>query len=235
MDTGEGLSGLIPGLLGLAQGVGGDAICVNTSLNDNDTEYGLIPEYPPARFSVEVFFFCLFLLICISGIAFTLLHFAPFSQPEKLKNTYQMSTASTSDDLQTMDGENIKVTQFVDSQPSYNSFSSSKEKSTMAPLSADNGVSSFQNGGFTLEDTKLNGAVKTICYQTSQSTVSDVEISDTAEKSQSSSLSKAEFVLLLVYLAFVNSLTNGVMPSILSYSCLPYSKSAWILYYFTSG
>ena len=134
--AGESLSALLPGLLGLAQGVGGDAICVNTSVNDNGTEFELIAEYPPARFGVEVFFFCLFLLICVSGTAFTFLHFSSFCQKEKLDNCYTVKTLSETSNTDRSDVsksvipacddvEAIQVTQFAVKIRNYESTSSS--------------------------------------------------------------------------------------------------------------
>ncbi len=78
---GEGLSGLIPGLIGLAQGVGADPICqyiINETSYGSENSRGVIIEYPPPNFSVEVFFFCLFALLLASCLAFTCLHFLPY-------------------------------------------------------------------------------------------------------------------------------------------------------------
>ena len=77
---GDGLSGLIPGLIGLAQGLGGDAVCVNTSsvihnetTGENTTVFKIVEEYQEPVFSVQIFFFFLFALMCVSGICFSFL------------------------------------------------------------------------------------------------------------------------------------------------------------------
>ncbi|KAL7019748.1 hypothetical protein ACKWTF_011229 [Chironomus riparius] len=69
---GEGLSGLLPGLLGLIQGVGGNAQCILTNSTDtgevNKTEY-----HPPPRFSTQTFFIIVTSLFISSLVAYILL------------------------------------------------------------------------------------------------------------------------------------------------------------------
>ena len=88
---GEGLSGLVPGLVGLVQGVGSDPECQNKSViihnattGINETVYEIVAVYKPPLFSVEVFFFFLFIMICVSGLAFTILNFTEFCQRETI-------------------------------------------------------------------------------------------------------------------------------------------------------
>ena len=80
---GEGLSGLLPALLALAQGAG-DIVCVNVSSTEarnvsgtvvNMTTYSRYPSYLPPRFSVRVFFLLLSGMIATSLAAFSLLNF----------------------------------------------------------------------------------------------------------------------------------------------------------------
>lgn len=69
---GEGLSGLLPGILGLIQGVGGNAQCIlNNSTDPNDRKY--IEYYPPPRFSTQTFFIVISSLSIAALIAFILL------------------------------------------------------------------------------------------------------------------------------------------------------------------
>lgn len=66
--VGEGLSGFLPSLLTLAQGVGGNTVCVP------DAATGALVQYtPPPRFESDVFFYCIFALMAVSGVAFVLL------------------------------------------------------------------------------------------------------------------------------------------------------------------
>lgn len=69
---GEGLSGLLPGILGLIQGVGGNARCIpSNSTNPDDPKY--VQYFPPARFSTATFFIIVSSLFIASLIAFVLL------------------------------------------------------------------------------------------------------------------------------------------------------------------
>lgn len=69
---GEGLSGLLPGVLGLIQGVGGNAQCVkNNKTSPDDPEF--IEEHPLPRFSTETFFIIVSSLFIAALIAFILL------------------------------------------------------------------------------------------------------------------------------------------------------------------
>lgn len=81
---GEGMSGLVPGVVGLTQGVGGNPRCVNashlvynSSTHTNMTDYHVYPVYPVPRFTVEIFFALLFAILCVSGVAFSLVNYLP--------------------------------------------------------------------------------------------------------------------------------------------------------------
>lgn len=83
---GEGLSGLLPGILGLIQGVGGNAECVkNNSTEPDAREY--VEYYPPARFSTQAFFIIISSLSFAALIAFTLL-----DQLKSVRNEYAKVT-----------------------------------------------------------------------------------------------------------------------------------------------
>ena len=79
---GQGLCGLIPGFLGLAQAAEQEPQCRNkTHFNDtvtisiSDTTPGYIVYYNPPRFSVSAFFVLIAILLCISAAAFCCLNF----------------------------------------------------------------------------------------------------------------------------------------------------------------
>lgn len=86
---GAGLSGPIPGMLALAQGVGGYAECINVTVT-NVTEYGnttdfvLTPYYAPPRFSVNIFLAALCVQMIISWIAYLLLNVLPQAKRERV-------------------------------------------------------------------------------------------------------------------------------------------------------
>uniref|UniRef100_H3D4K6 Riboflavin transporter n=1 Tax=Tetraodon nigroviridis TaxID=99883 RepID=H3D4K6_TETNG len=76
---GEGLSGFVPGVIALAQGVGVTR-CVNSSEvagNGSEGNWTLRTVYLPPHFSTEVFFFLLAVMMCVSLTAFFTLNKLP--------------------------------------------------------------------------------------------------------------------------------------------------------------
>ncbi|XP_035218805.1 solute carrier family 52, riboflavin transporter, member 3-A-like isoform X2 [Stegodyphus dumicola] len=85
--VGAGLSGPIPGVIALAQGVGGYAECRNISVinvreHSKVVEYVVEAYYPPPRFSANVFFLILCGQMGVSWIAFVLLNKLPVAKRE---------------------------------------------------------------------------------------------------------------------------------------------------------
>lgn len=78
---GEGLSGLVPSLLAIGQGVG-KTICVNKTVNLTTNETEIVAQYSPPHFPVEDFFYFLFSIMVICGLAFSLLHYLPYCKKE---------------------------------------------------------------------------------------------------------------------------------------------------------
>ena len=148
--VGEGLSGLVPALVALGQGVGGDQKCINITIG-NDTFVGQEELQP--NFSVTTFFHFLFCMMTVSAIAYTLLENLTYIQSEKV------------------------------SDPS---------------LSASSPGSS----------TKL--------------------VTNT-EEIRTTPMKKHSFFAMLIVQAFASMLTNGVLPSIQSYSCGPYGNETYHL------
>lgn len=77
---GEGVSGLLPALVALVQGVG-VVHCINSTEIANQTSnassFELQARYQPANFSVEVFFFFLSAMMLVCLVAFILLNYHP--------------------------------------------------------------------------------------------------------------------------------------------------------------
>ncbi|KAJ0003689.1 hypothetical protein NQD34_008787 [Periophthalmus magnuspinnatus] len=77
---GEGVSGLLPALVALVQGVG-VVHCINSTKISNQTSntssFELQAQYQPANFSVEVFFFFLSAMMLVCLVAFILLNYHP--------------------------------------------------------------------------------------------------------------------------------------------------------------
>jgi hypothetical protein len=92
---GESLSAMIPSIAGIVQGVGQDLGCKNVTTNKteiinstlvyfNETTLESLPLVP--YFSVSVYYVFLFVLLCISVTAFTLLNFLPLSKNARKEN-----------------------------------------------------------------------------------------------------------------------------------------------------
>ena len=200
---GEGLSGLVPGLVGLAQGVGGDPVCVNTSrvihnetTGENYTIWEVVAEYKDPNFSVDVFFFFLCALICTSGICFTFLNFAPFCQKETILNVYSYD---------------IKPDEYV------------------APVDEEEQHPSERFDKLELETSGGNPRIETSNIHLTNSTAVSSSRDDDGRDRSKPHLSRNQLACLLVITAWVNGLTNGVLPSTQSYSALPYGNLAYNL------
>ncbi|XP_037068152.1 solute carrier family 52, riboflavin transporter, member 3-A-like isoform X3 [Pollicipes pollicipes] len=90
--VGEGLSGLLPSLVALAQGVGGNAECVNSSAGINGTFLTPAPLKP--RFPVAGFFYFLFAMMALSCVAFALLLHLPRLEASRERGSPPSSDAS---------------------------------------------------------------------------------------------------------------------------------------------
>lgn len=173
---GEGLSGFIPGVIALAQGVG-ITKCVNSTQTEgnhtnNEDLWSLHTEYLPPKFSTEVFFFFLALMMSISMAAFVALN--------KLPRTFEFST------------ENLVP------ETTVSSVCSGLDK---ARAESDSEGGNSQGAG-------------------------------AAEKPSPSIRPKHSlYQLTLIYLlvAWVNAATNGLLPSVQTYSCMPYGNLAYHL------
>ncbi|XP_045586758.1 solute carrier family 52, riboflavin transporter, member 3-A isoform X3 [Procambarus clarkii] len=85
---GEGLSGLLPALVALAQGVGGNSKCMNITIwniteEGNTTYIDVEPVSLSPRFTVTVFFYILMSMMIASALAFTLLELLPNIKNER--------------------------------------------------------------------------------------------------------------------------------------------------------
>ncbi|XP_010016599.1 PREDICTED: solute carrier family 52, riboflavin transporter, member 3, partial [Nestor notabilis] len=178
---GEGLSGLIPALIALAQG-SGISTCANiTHLANvtigNETVENTISQiethYLPANFSTLIFFLLMTVMMLACLLAFFFLH----RQPKKWELSQQQLFPS-----------NIMLSS-IDQSPS------------------EGGGSRLSRGCPCPKDAK--GLRNILPEQVSYS------------------LARLTFIYFLV--AWVSALTNGVLPSVQSYSCLPYGNTAYHL------
>lgn len=180
--AGEGLSGLVPALVALIQGVG-VVHCQNATLSDplnktleNPNMAGsaeLVAVYQPARFSAQVFFLFLSAMMVVCLVAFILLNRHPAVARER-KNDLYFSAELPSEKRE--QGVSLHA-------------HTPEQKPMISPLDRSEPRSSFGTGTF----------------------------------------SYLELVFIFVVLAWVNALTNAVLPSVQSYSCLPYGNQAYHL------
>ncbi|KAK7907012.1 hypothetical protein WMY93_015624 [Mugilogobius chulae] len=166
---GEGVSGLLPALVALVQGVG-VVHCINSTqianLTSNKSSFELQARYQPPNFSVEAFFFFLSAMMLVCLVAFILLNHHPAVARELPNGRYTNGVKA----------KNKK-----------------KWPEQKAMLELYN------------KPTKRRSGFGTGAY------------------------SVVEVVYIFVILAWVNALSNVVLPSVQSYSCLPYGNNAYHL------
>ncbi|KAM4611180.1 solute carrier family 52, riboflavin transporter, member 3 [Discoglossus pictus] len=172
---GEGLSGLIPGVLSLVQGVG-MIKCVNITedlSNDTHHQRTIDTQYLPAKFSVQVFLFLLFVLMIFCLVAFIFL--TRLSKKDG-SNSFLLQSSATLGSRSTVGGEDN-------------------------PCGLERHESPATQTGHLPPDFGSN-IVKYSCGQ---------------------------YALIYFLIAWVNALTNGVLPSVQTYSCMPYGNLAYHL------
>ncbi|XP_037640416.1 solute carrier family 52, riboflavin transporter, member 3-B [Sebastes umbrosus] len=181
--AGEGLSGLVPALMALIQGVG-VVHCQNATLAgaaNNTAENAttvvsgeLEAIYQPAKFSAQVFFVFLSAMMVVCLVAFILLNHHPAVARERKNDLYFSGDLAPGKREQ---GLSLHV-------------QTPEQKPMISPLEAVREPrSSFGTGSY----------------------------------------SNLEVVFIFLVLAWVNALTNAVLPSVQSYSCLPYGNKAYHL------
>jgi riboflavin transporter 2 len=100
MFLGESLTSILPSLLAIVQG-NGQLRCIQSTNGTNATE----AIYETARFSVSIYFLCLFILLTISFISFVLLQWTSIAQ-----NTRQIIPETSLETTNTMDKSENSLT-----------------------------------------------------------------------------------------------------------------------------
>jgi len=172
---GEGMSGFIPSLAALAQGVSGNPECSNGTI---------IHVEDQARFSTTGFFAFLMVMMSLSLIAFIFLHYLPFTKSERLGSS-PSSSANFSNALE--------VAHQDDSDGS-----------------SDHSVHSDDSH----DDDNDND---------SHDHRDDMQLSSQPQHS------RFDIYQLLMIQCLICCLSNGALPSIQSYSCLPYGNTVYHL------
>ncbi|OWF37993.1 solute carrier family 52, riboflavin transporter, member 3-B-like [Mizuhopecten yessoensis] len=196
---GEGLSGLIPSLVALGQGVG-KMTCQNISVLDTTTNIShneIQPEYQDPSFPVEHFFYSLFGMVVMSGLAFTLLNYLPYCKRQHVK---------------------------VKEEPSDEDF-----------INSFNLNSDFCRNYTTFSDTvhnpsMVNGSSQTLLPNNKKVRTIDIYSGSVSQPApQQTEIRRRTYVYLIILIGWINALGNGVLPSIQTYSCLPYGANAYHL------
>ncbi|GFN77968.1 solute carrier family 52, riboflavin transporter, member 2 [Plakobranchus ocellatus] len=190
------------------------------------TPYNVYPKFEEPRFSVRTFFLILMALMIVSDISFTLLKYWGYCKKE-----YTSKTLDVVED----------VSESLMTEKDVGSLSNMNDNYRMSSVANNNGKT-VNEIIHSLE--KCTGETKTFIacsYEPLQNKEAN-NISDLLKKSKSSGdfdggssltsdseenpkgtkVPKAKFILFLVLTAWLNAVSNGVLPSIQSYSCLPY-------------
>lgn len=203
---GQGLSGLLPGLVGLIQSTGQEPVCINTTVNvfnettnSSDTRTSLEPYYKPPLFSVGCFLGFIVCLLSVSLVAFYLLNFAEFCKKQMVVDVVSPV-------------KNDKIEDFEESELPFTL--NATEERLQTSLELDKTVA---ESGLAIPDSQEDTALKQ-------------EMSEYTKTSQpSSSIGFRPFVLLLMMVGVVNAMTNGIIPATQSYTCLPYGSLVYTL------
>lgn len=181
--VGEGMSSLLPGIVALIQGVGGDGICVAnytyTNFTGNETYQctDWMAENKPARFGPEEFFLFLFVMMFLSFSGFLLLNVLPVVKTQHVQDAPSSASVATTSSLSSNESHNMLVT-------------------------------SIKGEDISPEDV--------------EQTVED------ANTQQIKGRPFEHFVYLFIVLGVVNALSNGILPSIQSYSAGAYSLTTYL-------
>ncbi|CAG7835288.1 unnamed protein product [Allacma fusca] len=198
---GEGLSGFLPSVFALIQGVGGNPSCRNVSIENETDQYRIEPVYADPNFSVDVFFFLLFGMMVVSSIAFLLLN-----QKSIVKGSL-VEVALPNPSIVLLGNGNQTIPSYQATDP-------------------DNGRQNVrENFGDNLSDSGSDYSVNFMDNVKSRKESADGSL--TIKDAFFTHISKPIFFYLLVVQAVVCCFANGILPSIQSYSCLPYGNVAY--------
>ena len=205
--VGEGLSGLIPALVGLAQGFG---IQLDESLGNGTFSNITSTSEPVVRFSVSVFIVILTILLAVSLASFLFINFHP------MFDAFKVNGKEKDTDSVTADGEANQIEETsVDLDAGYHSSKDSPRSITTNQSASNSRTEGVQD--------QFNQQIREDGYS------SELIPEDDPSKKK---LSQRDFYRCIAFyflVAWINALTNGILPSIQSYSCLPYGHLTYDL------
>lgn len=249
MFVGEGMGGLITAMLGLIQGVGGEPECVNNTIINSTGEQlrEFQAVYPSPRFSVNVFYFILFTILCTTFVAFLTLHFYPgFSAERNFKSlnhhqsnlNHQSNQHNTShqNEVSHMDVFTVQAVAHSthENQNVIRSFQCSCPSSQTVNRSVLQDVGALNNLQLNTRN-QLNNQSGSDPMRHDYSSNSTCKHSSSHKEDRSiderimTSSSLYSSVLLGVTIAWIGFLQYGLLISLQSYSCLPYGTLTYNL------
>lgn len=197
---GEGMSGMVPSLVALGQG-SGSVSCVNVSSSNATTNITTYNVYPQSNPpNFPVRDFFLFLF---AMVFFSGVAFTLLKYCPYYKEEYAVE----------------------------NEDEEAPENSRCHSYELSNGEHS---GSVTFSDPTTIGLSQSALVNKNRKhktavTISKTQDSDRVEIIAEHSISKLRYAYFLILTAFLNSLTNSVLPSIQTYSCMPYGISVYHL------
>ncbi|XP_059177731.1 solute carrier family 52, riboflavin transporter, member 3-like [Physella acuta] len=253
---GEGFSGLIPSLVALAQGAG-TMECQNFPININKTidvnnnshhytkddiernttflffkedlnnssspiAFMRYPVYQEPKFSVRTFFLFLMALLTLSVIAFTLLNFWSYCQQEYA----QLAPEDEKEKPETEDSEvqlEFNETENCVMITSTNNQNLGSDKNSCIHK---NKISDRHTQTYSFSD-KINGNTKPVSkVKVVHPKLSEIPVVINKPESK---MPRSKYIMFMLFTFWLNALSNGVMFSIQTYSCLPYGLDVYHL------
>ncbi|GFS04843.1 solute carrier family 52, riboflavin transporter, member 3 [Elysia marginata] len=183
------------------------------------------PKYQEPRFSVSTFFFILMIFLIFSNISFTLLKYWSYCKREYnsqgievVGDSSELAMLEKVEDLLPNDCRSTKsaaLSEFncktVNELEKYLESQKNKKKNA--------NVYNFE----LLESKKPSPETEQLnCSQSSGAFEEESSSSTSFCEKPKMEMSKAKLILFLILTAWLNAVSNGVLPSIQTYSCLPY-------------
>ena len=236
--VGQGFSGLVPGLIGLIQGAGSPPECIRNStqfINDTlqnvtdestfdgmvNSTTGLVVQSQKPLFSVQVFLFCLTALFLVSLAAFCCLNFSKCGRAAMIGH---ISVADVSDEMRQDAGEPANG---IRKTPVTNSDTPERGVHQMCQLVHPSNETT-ESAGAQNEQRKSQNCEE-LLLDNNAADASESYQPAPAAKATSVKMQNRTFVWLLIVVGVVNALSNGLLPSTESYTCLPYGYLVYTL------
>lgn len=232
--VGQGFSGLVPALIGLIQGAGSPPHCLwNSTQITNDTLDNITQEMTVDEminttgrvvvqsqkplFSVQIFFFCLTALFLVSLAAFCCLNFTKWGRSAMI--FHALVTDMILDETHRQTGE-------PDTSGIHKTSLSNidLQKHQMCHL-VDANNETVESAEIQTEQTKSGNCDELM--EKLDNGIGALQAPDAKETSVETQ--NRVFIWLLIVIGVVNALSNGLLPSTESYTCLPYGYLVYTL------